>query len=360
MLVAYRARKFGVLWSARMLAGMALGRWRDPAYVEIAPARTHRPLPPLASAGDERRRSLILNTPLKYRIRPRSLRVLAFPGWAAGPRAVTRIDHISDLHFDRVDERAVEALLDALNADPAHLVVLSGDLTMRARRREFARAAEFMAALKAPRLAVPGNHDITPFALIERFTDPFGRWRDLVCPEVEPDWSNDQVAVLGLNTVSRGGFRRNWADGRVHRGRLVRLLRRIRDVSPRPDGGSKVRIVVAHHPLLAPVDQPDASIAEKAERALKAFAREGVRLVLSGHLHRGYARDFAVGSDSGPALTVLQAGSATSTRLRGEPNAYNRVTVENGVTRWEARSWTGSGWESATVPHTPLIAALED
>ena len=262
-----------------------------------------------------------------------------------------RIDHISDLHFGRVDDAAVAGLVDALNADPADLVAISGDLTMRARRREFARAAEFMAALRAPRLAVPGNHDITPFSLLERFVDPFGRWREFVAAEVEPDWVDGEVAVLGLNTVSRGGFRRNWADGRVHRGRLVRLLRRLRALPAASTGA--VRIVVAHHPMLAPLDQPDASVAEKAERALKAFAREGVRLVLSGHLHRGYARDFDVGAPGGAAVTVLQAGSATSTRLRGEPNAYNRITVENGAARWEVRSWTGTRWEAAAMPAAP-------
>jgi len=268
-----------------------------------------------------------------------------------------RIDHLSDLHFGRTDPAVVPALLRRLNDDPADLVVVSGDLTMRARRREYHEAAEFLAALRSPWLAVPGNHDITAYFPWERFADPYRRWRELLHAEVEPEWRDDAVAVIGLNTVSRGGLRRDWAGGRMHRSRLLRLLQRVRATPP-----GLFRIVVAHHPFLAPPDAPDTPTLNRAERSLRAFARAGVRLVLAGHLHRGYAADaplgaslpgegdaggsagLAVGGSGRPGLTVLQAGSATSTRLRGEPNAYHRITVEHGRARWTVCRWDGAAW----------------
>jgi 3',5'-cyclic AMP phosphodiesterase CpdA len=249
------------------------------------------------------------------------------------------IDHISDLHFCRVNQRAADALLARLNADPAHLVVVSGDLTMRARVREYRAARAYLDALRAPWLAVPGNHDITAYYPWERFLHPFRRWHAMIAEEAEPVWHDEEVQVIGLNTVSRGGLHLQWENGKVPRAGLLRALRRLRRLPQGP-----FRIIVAHHPFLAPPDLPDTPLVESGERALRDLARGGVRLVLAGHLHVGYHSLHAVTAGEGMGLTVLQAGSAISTRLRGEANAYNRVTVENGRARWVSHHWDGTSW----------------
>jgi 3',5'-cyclic AMP phosphodiesterase CpdA len=249
------------------------------------------------------------------------------------------VDHISDLHFSRIDPRAAEALLARLNADPANLVVVSGDLTMRARRGEYRAARAFLDALRAPWLAVPGNHDITAYYPWERFLDPFGRWQEFIAEDTEPMFEDEEIQVVGLNTVSRGGLHLQWENGKIPRAGLLRALRRLRRL---PEG--PFRILVAHHPFLAPPDEPGTPVVARGERALRDLARGGVRLVLSGHLHVGYHNTHAVRAEEGDQLTVLQAGSAISTRLRGEANAYNRVVVENGRARWSAHHWDGTAW----------------
>ncbi|WP_426956674.1 metallophosphoesterase family protein [Muricoccus radiodurans] len=253
------------------------------------------------------------------------------------------LDHISDLHFCRVDQRVVDALLERLNADPAHLVVVSGDLTMRARRNEYRAARAFLDALQVPWVAVPGNHDITAYYPWERFLDPFGRWQEFVAEDTEPVWQDEEVQVVGLNTVSRGGLHLQWENGRVPRAGLLRALRRLRRL---PEG--PFRVVVAHHPFLAPPDSPGTPLVVRGERALRDLAAAGVRLVLAGHLHIGYSGGYvdarSVATEEGDRLTVLQAGSAFSTRLRGEPNAYNRVVIEDGRARWTAHRWDGEAW----------------
>ncbi|MBV9811672.1 MAG: metallophosphoesterase [Acetobacteraceae bacterium] len=250
---------------------------------------------------------------------------------------MTRIAHLTDLHFGAEDPPVVAGLLAELNADPPDLIAISGDLTMGARRREFGAARAFLDALVAPWLAVPGNHDISPYRLWQRFTDPYRRWRQFVGPRTEPDWRDDTVAVFGLNTAHRAGWHWDWSRGSVTRTRLHSLLARMRATPP-----ALARVVVAHHPLLPPLDAPGTPVAGGATAALRALGDAGVNLVLAGHLHRGYAR-LAFPEEVSPL--ILQGATATSVRLRGEPNAYNRVAI--GADRRvavETRIWNGSGW----------------
>jgi 3',5'-cyclic AMP phosphodiesterase CpdA len=221
-------------------------------------------------------------------------------------------------------------------------VVVSGDLTQRARHREYHAAAQFLRRMPAPVIAVPGNHDLPYHDPLERFTDPWGRWRRYVAPEVEPSWSDSEVAVVGLNTARRGGLYLNWARGRVGNTRLTRLEARLAAV---PAG--LFRIVVAHHPFAAPGASPGVRLVGGAGPALAAFARLDVGMVLSGHLH---LPDISPAADlpGGSRLMLVQAATATSWRLRGAPNAWHRITVEGGVPSITSHTWDGSGWAQST------------
>jgi 3',5'-cyclic AMP phosphodiesterase CpdA len=267
----------------------------------------------------------------------------------------TRIAHLTDVHFGATDPAVVAGLIKDLNESPPDLVVISGDLTMGARRWEFRAARRFMEALPAPTLAVPGNHDITPYRLVERLLVPYARWHEEIAPDTEPVWMDSRVAVLGLNTARRMSRHLDWSRGRVTGFRLQRLVARLAAL---PAG--LTRIVVAHHPLMPPEGEVSRQIAGNATRALAAFAAQGVRLVLAGHLHRSYARLSSPGMvPGGPAPLILQGGSATSTRLRGEPNAYNRVTVlEDGSVQIEGRIWTGAFWTPALTQPVWLPAVV--
>jgi len=249
----------------------------------------------------------------------------------------TRIVHLSDLHFGSEIPGIVQALIEDINTDAPDLVVISGDLTLGARIGEFRAARAFIDTLAAPVLAVPGNHDISPYQLVQRFADPYRRWRAFISPDTEPVWRDRNIAVVGLNTAQRIAFHWNWARGRVSGNRLARLVRRLNDV---PDGVT--RIVVTHHPLLPPEDHATLPVVSGAAAALDALVRCEVRLVLAGHLHRGYAR-LAMPDGRGPL--IVQGSTATSSRVRGEPNAYNIITIsDHSGASIVARIWSGGRW----------------
>ncbi|WP_237212834.1 metallophosphoesterase family protein [Falsiroseomonas oryziterrae] len=247
---------------------------------------------------------------------------------------MTVIAHLSDLHFGAEDPAVVEALADDVARARPDLVVVSGDLTQRARHREFHAAIQFLRSLPAPVLAVPGNHDVTAFDVLERFSDPWGRWQRHVASDTEPVWTDAEVAVVGLNTARRGGLYLNWARGRVGADRLARLETRLTCL---PD--TLFRIVVAHHPFAAPVLRPDARLVGGAAAALEVFARHDVQMVLTGHLH---LPDIA--PVPGARMMLVQASTATSHRLRGASNAWHRISVREGVAAIASRYWDGAGW----------------
>jgi 3',5'-cyclic AMP phosphodiesterase CpdA len=228
-----------------------------------------------------------------------------------------RVAHLSDLHFGAEDPAVVAGLAQEIADWAPDLVAVSGDLTQGARHEEFIAAMEFLRALPAPLLVVPGNHDMSPYNLVERFSDPYRRWRRHVQEATEPVFEDAEIAVVGMNTARRGGLYLNWARGRVSGSRLAQAEGRLAALPP-----GLFRIVVAHHPFLAPQLNP------------------GARLVLTGHLHLGDVRPVREGG-----LVVAQSGSATSVRLRGTPNAYNRILVEDGRARVIPRVWQGEGWQ---------------
>ena len=279
-----------------------------------------------------------------------------------------RICHLSDLHFGRHDTRVVEGLSDDLTAQRPDLVVVSGDFTQVGSESEFRAARAFLDTLTAPVFAVPGNHDVPAHNLVRRFLDPYGLYRRYVAEDLEPFIEMEGVAIAGIKTSRRLRAGLNWAHGAINRRQLEALARRFEAASP-----NALRVVVAHHPLMQPetIGEKPMRLVKRADLALETFSRLGVRLVLSGHFHLSYVRkheqpgSVAQGAPAGlrraalAPILVAQASSTISTRLRGEPNGYNLIDIENGrvtvtVRDWSSESWvtrdTASGFSEAVPP----------
>ncbi len=231
---------------------------------------------------------------------------------------MARLIHISDLHFGRTRPELLRPLIAVLNDIDADLVAISGDLTQRARSSQFRAARAFIDRLQAPVLVVPGNHDVPLEDVLTRMLFPFRGYRKWIDRNLEPQFENGEITVMGINTVNPYA----WQRGRVG-SRAVRRVCRAFDGE-----GDRVRIVVAHHPF---EHQPtDTKVLMKgAAKAVDAFAECGADIILTGHLHAWRAEPFAERVGRRGALQV-HAGTGLSTRLRGEENDFNVLTVGRG------------------------------
>ena len=256
---------------------------------------------------------------------------------------MARIVHLSDLHFGAHDPRlvtAVEARVDEAKAD---LVVVSGDFTQRAKTEEFQEACRFLTRLKDKGhevIAVPGNHDVPLYDVLRRFLSPLTRYRRFIDDQLCPFHELPDAAVLGINTARSLTFK----DGRINEEQVAH----IRDVFGKL-AHDFPRILVTHHPLFAlPVgDGPELGKAVGDQQsALDAIADAGVDLLLAGHNHRAsthHAPDLV--TRAGSAL-VIQAGTATSTRVRDEKQSFNIIEVAPEDVTVTVQAWDGAGFAS--------------
>lgn len=231
-----------------------------------------------------------------------------------------RLIHLSDLHFGAHDPEIVEAVERQVNAANPDLVVISGDLTQRAKTEQFQQACRFLERLRDNGhdvLAVPGNHDVPLYDVLRRFLSPLTRYMRYIDESLCPLFELRGATVLGINTARSFTF----SDGRISHEQMDL----IRNTFERSDPEA-MRILVTHHPLFAlPVGEEVARAVGRSELALDAIAEAGVDMMLSGHNHQASAhsaRDLVI--RAGPAL-VIQAGTATSTRLREHSQSFNAI-----------------------------------
>ncbi|SEJ37085.1 3',5'-cyclic AMP phosphodiesterase CpdA [Azotobacter beijerinckii] len=258
---------------------------------------------------------------------------------------MTSILHISDTHFGTERPAIVEAMEAHVRERGADLLVLSGDITQRARHHQFAAAQAFVRRLKSygipETLVIPGNHDLPPPRNpLLRFLCPYGNYRRYFGQELEPVFESDELLLIGLNTTHP--MRRK--KGRVTAGQVRAVCARLRHCDP-----AKLRIVVAHQPFGPMVPSHLRKIQLGAQAALMRWAEAGLDIVMGGHIHRPYVLPL---SDHYPELAreiwTVQAGTALSCRVRGGlPNSFNRLYLGSAqdkqarVERWEYHAPSG-------------------
>src|SRR5260370_23678096 len=178
--------------------------------------------------------------------------------------------HLSDLHFGQLDRAILKPLREAVAEIQPHLIVISGDLTQRARADEFEQARDFLRTLPGPHIVVPGNHDVPLHNLYARFCLPLREYRRYISDDLEPFFADDEIAVLGINTARS----LVWKSGRVNFRQMARIEERFCEL------GGRVTTVGTHHPFELREHYSGRDSAGLAHRAVVNIARRGLCLLM--------------------------------------------------------------------------------
>lgn len=231
---------------------------------------------------------------------------------------MTRVLHISDPHFGTQTPEVVEALVAFAHDCAPQAIVLSGDITQRARRAQFAQARQFVERLPAPVLAVPGNHDIPLFNVLARWLAPYANYCREFGPSLEPEMQTDELLLIGVNSTRPARHK----DGEIRPEQVQRVTQRLQQASAR-----QLRVVVLHHPMRAWLEDDRENVVHGREAAVAAWSAAGADLVLGGHIHLPYV--LPIGAADPQRTWVVQAGTAVSQRVRGNvPNSVNLITYD--------------------------------
>lgn len=239
--------------------------------------------------------------------------------------------HLSDLHFGRVDYSVVEPLVACIGEIKPDVVVVSGDLTQRARSQQFKEAREFLDRLPSPQIIVPGNHDVPLHNAYARFFQSLDKYKRYITDDLEPFYADDEVAILGINTARSLTIK----YGRVNEEQIAGIRERLCALSD-----EVTKIIVTHHPFDLPEGHDEDELVGRAQLAMEAIAKCGADVLLAGHLHISHTgHSSARYKIKGHSALVVSAGTATSTRGRGETNSFNVLRIKHPFINVERLSW---------------------
>lgn len=230
---------------------------------------------------------------------------------------MARLFHVSDIHFGAEDPVAVAWFADTVRAERPDAVVVTGDLTMRARAREFGAAAAWLEALGRPVTVEVGNHDLPFLNPVARFLRPYGRYGRLE-RMVERPLEIAGIAIIPLRTTARFQWRLNWSKGYVSGDEIDRTVAQLDATT-----ADRMAIVAGHHPLVEAGTRGTADT-RGGRAALERLAAAGAHAVLSGHVHDPFDREVTTG---GGTIRMIGAGTLSS-RIRSSPPSFNELLID--------------------------------
>lgn len=264
-----------------------------------------------------------------------------------------RLLHLSDLHFGTETAETVQKLADLISELSPDIAVISGDFTQVNARKEYETARAFMDALPCPIVAVPGNHDVPPFNLMDRFFQPYKRYKRYISEELDPVYENKNTVIAGINSARRFVPHWNWANGAVSPWQREKLYKTF-DL---PEQDQRWRIVTMHHPIHKVAEMPIDVTVFGRKRTLYALNELKIDVVLTGHVH--HASINTIG-DPEHQTVYLSAATALSSRQRGQANGFNMITLGNGEMVIDSYVLNKEGHFKKTQSYTHTRRPLEE
>jgi len=247
---------------------------------------------------------------------------------------------ISDPHFGTVQPAVAEALVELAHDQKPDVLVLSGDITQRARPQQFRDARTFCDRLEIPvMLSLPGNHDIPLFNVWQRAFTPYAGYLDAFGPQLETSLQTPAVRVIGVKTTRRWRHK----NGEVSGTQIRRVVAELQQAGP-----EQLRVVVVHQPVMVLRAEDEHDRLRGWEAAVRAWAAAGADIVMGGHIHLPYVCELSSQvAGLGRRIWCVQAGTALSSRVRREaPNSVNLLRHDAGqpscwVERWDHAAVSG-------------------
>ena len=252
-----------------------------------------------------------------------------------------KIVHISDLHFGTENSEIANQLTDDINEIKPDVVVVSGDLTQRAKTKEFVKSQIFLDTLEYPRVVIPGNHDIPLYNIWDRVVNPFKRF-DRYFNESDRYYSDDRLEIIGLNSVRN----LRWKSGKLSSEQL-----KIGAIEFGKSDKNMIRILVIHHNLFHVSSSIDSEKLLKSKLWHRWLMENRIDLILFGHDHKSMVEPVLFNDDKFIDFIFIQAGSGISNRTRGCPNSYNTIEISDNNCIIKVREFKDDQFEVVSTHH---------
>jgi 3',5'-cyclic AMP phosphodiesterase CpdA len=247
-----------------------------------------------------------------------------------------RLAHLTDIHFGGENRPATEAAIDEVMAFSPHLVVITGDLTLNGKPREFAAARAWLARLPLPVMVTPGNHDTPYLNLILRALTPFDRYRRYIGDPEQARFDGPGLSVRAINSARGAQPRLDWSKGALD---LEQVGRAADELAASPEA---LKVFACHHPLIDMAGMPVTGGVHRGQAAAARLAESRIDLILTGHVHN----PFALALESGPAPSYAIGAGTLSQRTRGTPVGFNLIEADEATVNVTALAWNGAAFET--------------